>query len=627
MVYGQRIDNLTLIEASCIWLFFLQALRVIFSVLFGIIYDQVLTGPMSAWLIISVMLVVFAFILPLLSSRRPSSKTIMLFAAVTVISRVGLSINDPQVRYWSALLVLGAGGLYISSLLALMKRHLLTSLILALAIDQVFRVSGQTFDVTLREYWIPIQVIWAVVLLVIIIWLRSHRPTPRSIIGSSGMIWGLSIGAILFLETSLFTLPNAVARWTNFSYELIAPLLLLVTLLPLFAQVRRGIIRLIYGRMGVRLLLFGLLVIFLMVGYFIAGFIPAVLLIAGHFLLLIFMIYLFESIMNQRSKAGVGMVTGMLFFLVLNFLNAFAFTYPYTLPFMRGMGWVVYLVALAGIGLMLSLQASPGGTTRTPTGQTIWIGVLVIVLVIITVISIWPSPVIPFPQTAEVIAGTYNIHYGYDEPWHISLEAQAKTIEESGADIIALQEVDTGRMTSYAIDNAYYLARRLDMNVVYLPTVEHLTGIALLHRGEAVETDGWWVTSSQEQTGVVYALLMAGDRPIHAYGTWIGLSNEDTLNQMNEALIFIGERSPAVFGGDFNSIPASPVTQAAVNAGFVDPFAQLGITPAPNTSPAINPSKRIDYVWIRGLIPLDAWVPDSLASDHRMVLTKLRNSP
>ena len=182
-------------------------------------------------------------------------------------------------------------------------------------------------------------------------------------------------------------------------------------------------------------------------------------------------------------------------------------------------------------------------------------------------------------------------------------------------------------MTSYAIDNAYYLARRLDMNVVYLPTVEHLTGIALLHRGKAVETDGWWVTSSQEQTGVVYALLMAGDGPIHAYGTWIGLSNEDTLNQMNEALIFIGERSPAVFGGDFNSIPASPVTQAAVNAGFVDPFAQLGITPAPNTSPAINPSKRIDYVWIRGLIPLDAWVPDSLASDHRMVLTKLRHSP
>jgi endonuclease/exonuclease/phosphatase family metal-dependent hydrolase len=253
--------------------------------------------------------------------------------------------------------------------------------------------------------------------------------------------------------------------------------------------------------------------------------------------------------------------------------------------------------------------------------------VLVIVLGIITVVSVWPQPVAPIPQTGEVIAGTYNIHYGYDGPWHLSLEAQAETIEESGADIIALQEVDAGRMTSYAIDNAYYLSRQLNMNVVYLPTVEHLTGIALLHRGEAIETEGHWVTSSQEQTGVIYAMLMAGDHPVHAYGTWIGLSNEDTLNQINEALAYIGEHYPAVFGGDFNSIPDSPVTRAIMKAGFVDPFVELGIIPAPNTSPAVHPSERIDYVWIRGLTPIDAWVPDSLASDHRMVLTKVKINP
>lgn len=248
-------------------------------------------------------------------------------------------------------------------------------------------------------------------------------------------------------------------------------------------------------------------------------------------------------------------------------------------------------------------------------------------MVIISVISVWPQDITPFPQNGEVVAGTYNIHYGYDEPWHLSLEAQAKTIEESGADIIALQEVDTGRMTSYSIDNAYYLARRLHMNVVYLPTVEHLTGIALLHRGEAVETDGQWITSTQEQTGIVYALLMSGDLPVHAFGSWIGLSNEDTSNQIYEALAYIGDRAPAVFGGDFNSDPGSPVTQEIIAVGFMDPFTVLGIVPAPKTSPAINPLKRIDYVWTRGMAPLDAWVPDSAASDHRMVVTKVKARP
>ena len=61
---NQRAYNLRILEAVCIWLFFIQALRVIFSVLFGIIYDQVFAGPLDAWLGISVILVVFAFTLP-----------------------------------------------------------------------------------------------------------------------------------------------------------------------------------------------------------------------------------------------------------------------------------------------------------------------------------------------------------------------------------------------------------------------------------------------------------------------------------------------------------------------------------------------------------------------------------
>jgi endonuclease/exonuclease/phosphatase (EEP) superfamily protein YafD len=178
-------------------------------------------------------------------------------------------------------------------------------------------------------------------------------------------------------------------------------------------------------------------------------------------------------------------------------------------------------------------------------------------------------------------------------------------------------------MTSYSTDNAYYLARTLHMNVYYLPTVEHLTGIAVLFKGQAIYTDARLLTSLQEQTGVIEVLLPWGVEQVHAYGIWMGLSSEDTLRQAEEALAFIGDNSPATFGGDFNSQIEDPEPRTIMAAGFADPFSELGQVPAPPTSPAVDPETRIDFVWLRGLEPSKAFVSASLASDHRMVVVEV----
>ena len=97
---------------------------------------------------------------------------------------------------------------------------------------------------------------------------------------------------------------------------------------------------------------------------------------------------------------------------------------------------------------------------------------------------------------------------------------------------------------------------------------------------------------------------------------------EERATQLDEALAFIGERvGPAVFGGDFNSRPDSPIYRRIVEAGFTDPFLAGGFEPAP-TSPAEGPKSRIDYVWMRGIRAVEARVLDSLASDHRMVVVE-----
>jgi len=196
----------------------------------------------------------------------------------------------------------------------------------------------------------------------------------------------------------------------------------------------------------------------------------------------------------------------------------------------------------------------------------------------------------------------------------------ARTIEDSGADVVALQEVDAGRLTSYSVDNALWLSRRLGMGAFYQPTVEHLTGIAVLYRFPLQEAAGRLLTSRLEQTGIIRARLTVGGEPLDAYGIWLGLKPEERAVQLGEALDFI-VAGPAVFGGDFNSKPDSPIYQRLTEAGFVDPFIAAGFEPS-LTSPSEEPKERIDYVWIRGLRPVDARVLESTASDHRMVVVE-----
>jgi endonuclease/exonuclease/phosphatase family metal-dependent hydrolase len=182
--------------------------------------------------------------------------------------------------------------------------------------------------------------------------------------------------------------------------------------------------------------------------------------------------------------------------------------------------------------------------------------------------------------------------------------------------------VDTCRVTSYGVDDLLWLARRLRMQEAYGPALEGLSGVALLTRFPITEVDTGLLTSHLEQTAIVHARVQVGDQPLDAYGVWLGLEPEERARQLGDALAYIGDASPAVFCADFNATPDSPIYARIHAAGFDDPFVAGGLDPAP-TDPAIEPVKRIDFVWARGLDVRDGQVLDSLASDHRMVVVEL----
>ncbi|MBL7062867.1 MAG: endonuclease/exonuclease/phosphatase family protein [Anaerolineae bacterium] len=602
------------VEATAVLLFLVQAVRVLFSVLFGLIYDAIFSETLALSTLGLIMLfVIAAFLTPLAAPRRSRRVPLLVTALVAALARIPLTINLPAIRLWSSILIVGAAGVYAVTLLRERPRVFPTSLLLAFAADQSLRAAGDTFDVGLRDWWLPVQALLSLATCVVA-WLAFSRSQDESPAEEGiGIAGGLAVGALLFLETSLLGFPNGLARWSGVNYTVIAPLLMAITLLPLMPGVRRTMAPLL-GGLG----LFFLALAGLVAGKQAGGAIAALGLLLAQFLVLI---PLLDVVGPRRSgRTGLALALGMVLFLVLNFALAFTFTYPYTILAFRGMGLHVFLIA-AAVACLPALRLSTSQPVSSNQHPATWTWLSAALVVLLATVFAWP-PTLNLKETGPIRVGTYNIHYGYNTSWQLNLEAQARTIEESGADIVVLQEVDACRITSYGVDDALWLARRLGMQEVYGPALEGLSGIALLTRFPIAEADTRLLTSQLEQTSIVHARMTVGDRPLDGYGVWMGLEPEERARQLDDALAYIGAASPAVFGGDFNSTPDSPIYALIQAAGFDDPFIVGGFDPAP-TSPAIEPDERIDFVWARGLDVRDGQVLDSLASDHRMVVVEL----
>lgn len=618
---------LRIIEAMSVMLFFFQGLTVALSVLFGIIYDQVFAGSPGPWLVISVLLVAAALVASVASPPGPTRTWLAVLASTVGISRVALSINVAEVRFVGSLIVLAAGGLYLAGLLTARRPVVLPAIIGGLALQQVLQAVGLTYDVTLQPWWLPIQIVWGalIVVLAVVVGRRSAAGDRRA--SQLGVWSGLAIGGVIFVETSLLSLSHALARWSDGSYAFLAVWTFLVTIALLIPRIRHEVNHRVGTSQAGRAAVAVGLSLAILVAYFSRGFVSAVALMISQCLMLVLLACLIDARSYRPRATGLMLALGLAMVLLLNFLNAFAFTYPYSLPLMRGMGWLPYLLAtiLAGVGILGQAPVTIPWNELSPRLDFALAFGLVGLAAILLAVS--PQPADPLPPSGAIRIASYNIHYGYDRPWHFTLDEIARTIEEGQVDVIALQEVDTGRLTSYAVDDARYLGLRLHMNVAYLPTVEHLTGIALLYKGPEAAFDSRLLSSLQEQTGIIHVPLEIDHRPLHAFAIWLGLKNEDTDRQISEALTFIGGRSPASFGGDFNNGPESSVAAAIKRAGFEDPFITLGIDPPPLTDPAIDPTKRIDFVWLRDLTPRSASVSESVASDHRMVVVEIEPGP
>lgn len=235
-------------------------------------------------------------------------------------------------------------------------------------------------------------------------------------------------------------------------------------------------------------------------------------------------------------------------------------------------------------------------------------------------------------------AMSYNIHHGVGEDDVLDLERVARVIEDSGADVVALQEVDRHWARSGDVDQAEWLGRRLRMRVVFGANLDlapepggsspRQYGTALLSRYPITSAENHLLTSipypdrPTEQRGLLHAELEVRGTAVDVWSTHLDHQRtEQRLSQVREILDLTDQtpERPGLLMGDLNAQPDAEEMQLLTDGPFADPFAASGAEGW--TYPAQEPDARIDYVLGRGVTGwADPVVLDTLASDHRPVL-------
>lgn len=262
---------------------------------------------------------------------------------------------------------------------------------------------------------------------------------------------------------------------------------------------------------------------------------------------------------------------------------------------------------------------------------------LLVLCLVATLVACAHAPRAAADGTLRVMS--FNIAAGNGD-----LDAIVATIRASGADVIALQEVDVHwSARSGFIDQATTLGARLGMQVRFAPIYRlppaldsappREYGVALLSRHPVLAFANRMLTRRSTQDpaappapmpGLLDATLEIAGEHVHVLDTHLDYRADPAVRhqQVAEMLALIGASDvPTILMGDLNAPPAAPEL-APLFARLTDSW-PAGAGPG-FTYPAKAPVRRIDFVLTsRHFRAVAATVPATLVSDHRPVVVDL----
>ncbi|WP_223396048.1 endonuclease/exonuclease/phosphatase family protein [Nocardioides rotundus] len=243
----------------------------------------------------------------------------------------------------------------------------------------------------------------------------------------------------------------------------------------------------------------------------------------------------------------------------------------------------------------------------------------------------------PPERQVDLQVMSYNMRHGEGVDGVLDLDRIAGEIRDSGAEVVALQEVDNnwGARSDYA-DQAKELADRLGWDYAYaanldldpLPgeTKRRQYGTAVLSRYPILSSRNHLLTNIEyperptEQRGLLETVVNVRGAHVSVLNTHLDHQRaEQRISQVREILAITDRISrPTVLMGDLNALPDTTEVRMLTPGRFVDAFA--GRTDA-DTYPAEAPDRRIDYILGSNEVTFSgARLLTSQASDHLPLL-------
>lgn len=228
---------------------------------------------------------------------------------------------------------------------------------------------------------------------------------------------------------------------------------------------------------------------------------------------------------------------------------------------------------------------------------------------------------------------SYNIQHARGMDGVVDPGRIAGVILDSGADIVALQEVDAGVERSGRRDIAAEIAEAAGLEyLVFGKNIDHQGGDygnAILSRYPIIEDrNRQFETYGPEQRGVLQAVIDIDGRTLLIMNTHLDYSQDDRermhyAESVQDSVLPRYETDAVIFAGDFNDVPGSRVYQRITE--YLSDVWTLSGEGDGLTIPPNQPSRRIDYIFHDdGVVPAKATVLETMASDHLPIVAEFR---
>lgn len=492
-------------------------------------------------------------------------------------------------------------------------------ILLGLAFDTALHGVFNTYDMVHLSGILPLA-ITIFIAIVIFLLLSLHNPISVEPIATKSTLPWLFIGPFLFLELVIFQSISRFSVLSGFDLPLSFLLVLASQLAGLFAAVW------LLSKRGSHLLIITItsgiaLTAVILISEAEGTLASTLVILCGQVSLSLLMMSVICGIsvnMPERSFKSSFISGGFSMILFVIFILAYYAVYQVSLPYEN----TILEVISAVLTVTLTLAALRGILPNTkPLIRAYVTPVLALVLLIFPLISFagWDKAGAASADTGNVKVMTYNLHNGFNTDGKLDMETLALVIEESGADVVALQEVSRGWLISGRLDMLSWLSERLDMPYVSGPTADPFWGNAIIskypiteYRTYALPTDDLCI-----KRGFTKVLIDLGETSLQIIANHFHHIEGDSEIRQQQALVMLNSWADAPYTiilGDFNAEPDSPEMKMFEERGLVDSLSGKADILTFNSAELFQ---RIDYIWLTPDINLRSVnVPFSNASDH-----------